>query len=236
MKVRSVVVAHRAQMNPQLGGAVDALGIFDNMIQPMFPIPMQHMSIIITIEEIIKPTLFEVRISGPEGDLITKGEFQPMVDPFGVGKKILDLEKFLIPTRGKYTVELFEKLPDNKYKYMSEHTLFIADYPPQRPFTQDEIKHILADENLIKVVRTEFQPLGTETKIKIQHSLDPNTPVMDGYITIPESNKLTVEGKEIDLLGLRRHLEWMFGRPMPKAEDMKKPEESQEPTGPKKVN
>lgn len=235
MKIRSVIVAHRAQINPQLGGAVDALGIFDNMIQPMFPIPMQHMSIVITIDEIIKPTLFEARISGPEGDLITKGEFQPMVDPFGVGKKILDLEKFLIPTRGRYTIELFEKLPDNKYKFISEHTLFIADYPPQRPFTQDEIRHILADENLIKVVRTEFQPLGTETKIKIQHSLDPNTPLMDGYVTIPEDNKLVVEGKEIDLLGLRRHLEWMFGRPMPKAEDTKKTE-GEAPAEPTKVN
>ncbi|WP_300331158.1 hypothetical protein [Fusobacterium sp.] len=228
MKVRSVVVAHRAQMNPQLGGAVDALGIFDNMIQPMFPIPMQHMSIILTIEEIIKPTLFEVRLNGPEGDLITKGEFQPMVDPFGVGKKILDLDKFLIPTRGKYTIEVFEKLPDNKYKFMSEHTLFIADYPPQRPFTQDEINKILADDTVIRVIKTEFQPVGLEEKIKIQHSLDPNVPVEDGYITIPENNKLKVGEVELDLLGLRRHLDWMFGRPIPKAEDMKQPETSTE--------
>lgn len=228
MKVRSIVVAHRAQMNPQLGGAVDALGIFDNMIQPMFPIPMQHMSIIITIEEIIKPTLFEVRLNGPEGDLITKGEFQPMVDPFGVGKKILDLDKFLIPTRGRYTIEVFEKLPDNKYKFMSEHTLFIADYPPQRPFTQDEINKILADDTVIRVIKTEFQPLGVEEKIKIQHSLDTNVPVEEGYITIPENNKLKVGDIELDLLGLRRHLDWMFGRPLPKAEEMKQPETSTE--------
>ena len=44
-----------------------------------------------------------------------------------------------------------------------------------------------------------------------------------------------VDGKEIDLLGLRRHLEWMFGRPMPKAEDMKKPE-GEAPAEPTKVN
>ena len=58
---------------------------------------------------------------------------------------------------------------------------------------------------------------------------------MDGYVTIPENNKLVVDGKEIDLLGLRRHLEWMFGRPMPKAEDMKKPE-GEAPAEPTKVN
>ncbi|MCI6152094.1 MAG: hypothetical protein MR673_03080 [Fusobacterium perfoetens] len=228
MKVKSILVAHRAQINPQLG-AVDALGIFDNMIQPMFPIPMQHMSIVITIEEILKPTLFEVRLNGPEGDLITKGEFQPMVDPFGVGKKILDLEKFLIPTRGRYTIEIFEKTPDNKYKFIAENTLFIADYPPQRPFTQEEINHILADDTVIKVIRTEFQPVGYDKKIKIQHSLDKNVPVQEGYITIPEDNKLVLDGKEFDLLGLRRHLEWMFGRPLPKPEEMKQPEDTKEP-------
>ncbi len=57
---------------------------------------------------------------------------------------------------------------------------------------------------------------------------------MDGYVTIPENNKLVVDGKEIDLLGLRRHLEWMFGRPMPKAEEAKP--EGETPAEPTKVN
>ncbi|MDP0487956.1 MAG: hypothetical protein Q7K36_00420 [Fusobacterium sp. JB020] len=216
MKVKSIVVAHRAQMNKQLGGAVDILGSFDNMIQPIFPVPMDHMSIILTIEEILKPTLFEIRINGVDDDLITKGEFRPMIDPFGVGKKIFDLDKFIIPKRGRYTIELFEKLGEDKVKFISEHTLFVADYPPQREITPDQVKKILESDDLIKVVKTEFQPFGLDHTIKVQHSLDENIPLAEGYVAIPEENKIVVDGKEIDLLGLRRHLEWMFGNPVPK--------------------
>ena len=226
MKIKSIIVAHRAQMNQQLGGAVDILGNFDNMIQPLFPVPMQHMSIVLTIEGILKPTKFEIRINGADEDLITKGEFIPMVDPFGVGKKILDLDKFMIPKRGRYTIEVFEKTDDGKVKFMSEHTLFMADYPPQRRITPEMAEQILADENLIKVVKTEFQPIGLDHTIKIQHSLDKNLSLEEGYINIPEDNKLVIDGKEIDLEGLKRHLEWMFGNPVPKKEEEKTEEKN----------
>lgn len=226
MKVRSVVVAHQAKMSNQLGGAVDIFGSFDNMIQPIFPVPMEHMSIILTIEEILQPTLFEIRINGSKEELITKGEFRPMVDPFGVGKKIFDLEKFIIPERGKYTIELFEKIGEGKVKFISEHTLFIADYPPQREISPEQVEKILNTEDVIKVVKTEFQPLGLSHTIKIQHSLDKEIPLAEGYMAIPQENKIIVDGKEIDLLGLKRHLEWMFGNPIPKNSDDKKKEES----------
>lgn len=226
MKVKSIIVAHRAQMNKQLGGAVDILGSFDNMIQPIFPVPMEHMSIVLTIEEILKPTLLEVRINGTNDDLITKGEFRPMVDQFGVGKKIFDLDKFIIPKRGKYTIELFEKIGKDKVKFLSEHTLFIADYPPQREISPEKIEEILKSDDLIKVVKTEFQPVGLDHTIKIQHSLDKDVPLAEGYISIPDENKIVIDGKEIDLLGLKRHLEWMFGNPIPKnkEEEAKKTE------------
>lgn len=226
MTVKSIVVAYKAQMNQQMGGAVDILGAFDNMIQPMFPVPMRHMSIVLTIEGIVKPTTFEVRINGVNDDLITKGEFMPMVDPFGVGKKILDLENILIKDRGRYTIDVLEKLPDGKCKFISSHTLFIADYPPQRQFTSEMVEKILAADDVIKLVKTEFMPAGLDRRIKIQHNLDKNAPVEDGYITIPEGDKIVVDGKEYDLMGLRRQIEWMFGNPLPKKPEEKKEEEN----------
>ena len=224
MKVKSIVVAYKAQMNPQMGGAVDILGSFENLIQPMFPIPMRHMSIVVTIEEIVKPTKFEVRINGVNDDLITKGEFIPMVDPFGVGKKILDLDNILIKDRGRYTIDILEKTADDKLKFISSHTLFIADYPPQRQFTPDMVEKILNTEDVIKVVKTEFTPVDLGKAIKIQHNLDKNAPIEEGYMTIPEGDKITVEGKEYDLMGLRRQIEWMFGNPLPKPEEKKSEE------------
>lgn len=230
MKVKSVVVAYKAQMNQQMGGAVDIYGSFDNMIQPMFPVPMRHMSIVITIEGIVKPTKFEVRLNGAHDDLITKGEFIPMVDPFGVGKKILDLENILIKDRGRYTIDVLEKTADDKVKFISSHTLFIADYPPQRQFTPEMIEKILATDDVIKLVKTEFTPAGLNRTIKIQHNLDKNAPVEDGYITIPEGDKVTIDGKEYDLMGLRRQIEWMFGNPLPKKKEEEAPKTEEKPT------
>lgn len=228
MKVKSIIVAYKAQMNPQMGGAVDILGSFENLIQPMFPIPMRHMSIVVTIEGIVKPTKFEVRLNGVNDDLITKGEFIPMVDPFGVGKKILDLDNILIKDRGRYTIDILEKTADDKLKFISSHTLFIADYPPQRQFTVDMIEKILKTDDVIKVVKTEFTPAELGKAIKIQHNLDKNAPIEEGYMAIPEGDKITVEGKEYDLMGLRRQIEWMFGNPIPKQEEKKSEEASKE--------
>ena len=150
----------------------------------------------------------------------------PMVDPFGVCKKILDLENILIKDRGRYTIDVLEKLPDGKCKFISSHTLFIADYPPQRQFTPEMVEKILAADDVIKLVKTEFMPAGLDRRIKIQHNLDKNAPVEDGYITIPEGDKIVVDGKEYDLMGLRRQIEWMFGNPLPKKPEEKKEEEN----------
>ena len=216
MKVKSIIVAYKAQINEKNGGVIDVLGSFDNMVQPMFPVPMKHMSIVLTIEEIVKPTIFEVRINGVNDDLISKGEVTLMVDPFGVGRKILDLENILIKDRGRYTIDVLEKLSDGKYKFISSHTLFIADYPLQRQLTPEIVEKILATDGVVKQVNTEFTPIGLEKIIKIQHNLDKNEPIEEGYIAIPEGDKIIVDGKEYDLMGFRRQMEWMFGNPIQK--------------------
>ncbi|MGL5960521.1 MAG: hypothetical protein ACRCZ0_01020, partial [Cetobacterium sp.] len=179
-KLRSVVVAHAAQMSQQIGGAVDILGSFDNIIQPLFPHPMMRLSIVLTFEGITKPTVFEVRLNGPDDDLISRGELTPMVDPLGVGKKIVDIDKFLIKTRGRYTIDVFEK-EGEELKFLKTETLFIAEYPPQRNFTPEQIEEISNNDELIRSVKTEFKPFGFETTIKLQHNLLPEAPIEDGF-------------------------------------------------------
>lgn len=223
-KVKSVVVAHAAQMSQQIPGTVDIFGSFDNLIQPMFPHPMMRLSIVLTFEEIRKPTVFEVRLNGPEDDLISRGELTPMVDPLGIGKKIIDIDKFLVKTRGKYTIDIFEK-EGEELKFLKTETLFIAEYPPQRRLTEEQIEEIVKNPDLIKTVRTEFRPFGLENPIKLQHNIRKDMPIEDGFIAIPEDDRLEVEGKVIELTGVRRQLEWMFGNPVPK-EAPKKEEET----------
>ncbi|MBC2855931.1 MAG: hypothetical protein RR191_03280 [Cetobacterium sp.] len=215
--LRNVIVAHKAQINSQVGGAVDIYGAFDNLIQPMFPFPMMNLSIVLTFEGITEPTTFEVRLNGPEDDLITKGEFQPMVDPFGVGKKIIDIEKFLIKDRGRYTIDIFEKKGD-EIKFIKTETLFIADYPPQRRISEDMIEEILKNDEVIKSVKTEFRPFGAENSIKLQHNVSKDMPIEEGYIAIPETDRIEIDGQVYIATGVRRQIEWMFGNPIPKTE------------------
>ena len=45
-KVKHVITAYKAQMNPQVNGVIDIFGEFDNLIQPMFPFPMANLSVV----------------------------------------------------------------------------------------------------------------------------------------------------------------------------------------------
>ena len=226
-KIKSVVVAHAAQMSQQIGGAVDIFGSFDNLIQPIFPHPMMRLSIVLTFEEVMRPTVFEVRLNGPDDDLISRGELTPMIDPLGVGKKIIDIDKFLVKNRGRYTIDIFEKDGD-ELKFIKTETLFIAEYPPQRRFTEEQIEEISKNDELIRSVKTEFKPFGFENTIKLQHNLLKGSVIEEGYLSIPESDRLEIEGQEIELTGVRRQIEWMFGNPIPKEEEKKEEEKIEE--------
>lgn len=217
-KIKNVIVAHGAQMSQQVGGAVDIYGAFDNLIQPIFPHPMMRLSIVLTFEEVMKPTTFEIRLNGPDDDLISRGELTPMVDPLGVGKKIIDIDKFLIKNRGRYTIDIFEKA-DKDLKFLKTETLFIAEYPPQRQFTEEMIEEIVKNDELIRSVKTEFRPFGFENSIKIQHSLVKDEEIEDGFLVIPETDRIEIDGQILELTGVRRQIEWMFGNPIPKEEE-----------------
>jgi len=220
LKVRNLIVAHKANINKQLGGAIDILGAFSEMIQPVFPFPMKNLSMVLELDGLERNTMFEMRLNGPEDELISKGEFGIAASPFGTGKKVIDIENFLITERGKYTLDLLEKKPEG-LKFVQSCDLFIAAYPPQRRFGEEEIKKIMADENLIKTVKTEFRAFGTKESVKLQLNLKNEMSIEEGFTAFPIDDRISLDGKEHDLTGLRRQIEWMFGRPIPKSEDPK---------------
>ena len=55
-----------------------------------------------------------------------------------------------------------------------------------------------------------------------------NRLIAKGYIAFPEDNTVEIKGKKFDLTGMRRHVEWMFGRPIPRAEEETSNEEKEE--------
>lgn len=224
MRIRSVETAIRADVSRNIPNGVDALGIFDNLVQPIFPFPVESLSIILSFSEMEGPTMFQVRINAPNDDLVSKGDFGVLPDQFGYGRKVINLGGILISERGKYTIDIFELGVDKKLKFIKTRRLFFADYPPQREFTDAEKQAILEDESLIRVVKTEFKPFefvndDTVKPIKLQISLDDSVPLEEGYIAVPEDNTILVKGKKFDLTGMRRHVEWMFGKPIPRQEE-----------------
>lgn len=233
LKVKNIITAYKAQANPQVPGGVDVLGAFDNLIQPVFPFVLPNLSIVVTMENLNRPTMFEVRLNGPDDTLISKGDFGILPDPFGVGKKIIDLNDFIVAERGQYTLDIFEKVAEDKVKFIMTADLFIADYPPQRRMSDEEKAKILATEGVIKTVRTEFKLTPDSDPVKVQVNLDKSEPVDEGYMAIPENNRITIEDKVIDLTGIRRQIEWMFGNPLPEPmeetdEEANKNQENQE--------
>lgn len=232
MKLRNVETALRADVSQNVPNGIDALGIFDNLVQPVFPFPVDNIAIILSFAELEGPTMFEIRVNSPSDELITKGSFGVLPDEYGYGRKILNTGSFLVTERGKYTIDVFELGADKKLKFLKTKRLFNADYPPKREFSEDEIKEILANENLIRVVKTEFKPLEfandeTVEPIKFQISLDKDLPLAEGHIALPKDNIIEIKGKKFDMTGMRRHIEWMFGRPIPKVEESKKNENSE---------
>ena len=229
IKIRSVITAHRAKANPEMGGAIDILGAFDELIQPLFPLPMQNMAMVISFEGMERNTMFEMRLNGPNDELISKGEFGVAVSPFGNGKKIIDMEKFLIKERGKYSLDILEKGPQG-LKFVQSYELFTAAYPPKRIFKEGEVEAILGNDEVIRTIKTEFRPFGAKEAVRLQMNLDTNKGAEEGHTLFPSSNEIEIEGTKHDLTGLRRQMEWMFGRPIPKQEEAKKNEEKSEET------
>ncbi len=228
--LKNVIICDKATMSQKGGGKIDIMGAFDNIINPLFPMPILSLSIVLMLEEVRQGAIVEIRVNSPSDELISKGEFELMVDPFGVGKKVVDLEKILLQERGIYTMDIIEKI-DGTNKFIATTKLFIAEYPPQRPLNQDIIDKILAKDGVVKSLKTEFRPYDNQDEqVKVQISLDPNEVIEEGYIAMPKDDKVVVSGKEYDLTGIRRHVEWMFGSPMPTTQEENEKENKIEPS------
>ncbi|KYM45212.1 DUF6941 family protein [Fusobacterium necrophorum] len=237
LRVKSVETAFQAVPNQYVQGALDVLGIFDNVIQPVFPYPFSNIALIFSFEKMDKPTVFEIRINAPDDTLISQGEFGVMPDAFGNGRKIVNLSNFLVAERGLYTVDILEKVAEDKVNFISTEELFMADYPPKRRWTEEEIQEILATDGVIKMVKTDYKPVKyiqdeSLEPIHFQLFLDPNAEIEEGFVAFPENDKIEIRGEIFDLTGIRRQIEWMFGQEIPKetGEEQENAQEMQELT------
>jgi len=217
IKIKSVICSHQAGVNQQTRG-LDILGHFDALIQPVFPFGMPNIAAVINFEGIVAPETFEMRLNSPSDQLVSKGEFQVAPELFGYGKKVVNFKEFIVVERGKYTLDIFHKTEEG-LKFLATEDLFIAEYPPKRIFRKGEVEAIIGAEDVIKSVKTAYQPMGEKDQVLLQLGLDENEPLEEGHILFPKNDQLEMNGKTFDLTGLRREIEWMFGRPIPKQQE-----------------
>jgi len=227
IKLKHCLTSHATTFNPQSRG-FDIAGQFDTLVQPIFPIGMPQLSIYLAFEGLDRDTNFEMRINSPSDELLSSGELPVPRDMFGHGRKVINIEKFVISERGAYTIDILEKTPSG-LKFLLTENIFTTSYPPKREFRNGEVDAILASkEKIIRTIKSDFKPVDVETSVKLQLSLDVNEDLVEGHILFPENNTLTLEGKDYDLTGLRREMEWMFGRPIPKQQPENEVETTEE--------
>ena len=122
------------------------------------------------------------------------------------------MQNVAVYKRGKYTADILEKTASG-YKFVKSVNLFTAMYPPKRRFTEEEVLNILSKkDDVIVSVKTDYTIPGHEEVKKFQLNLDGNAPIEEGYEPFPENDKLEVDGTVYDLEGIRRNIEWMFGK------------------------
>ena len=227
IKLRHCLTSHTTTFNPQSRG-FDIAGQFDTLVQPIFPIGMENLSLYLGFEGLTQNTNFEMRINSPSDELLSSGELPIPVDMFGHGKKVINIDKFVINERGTYSLDILEKTATG-LKFLTTETLFIASYPPKRQFQEGEVDAILnSKEKIIRTIKSDFKPNGVENGVKIQLSLDINEELEEDHILFPENNTIVIEEREFDLTGLRREMEWMFGRPLPQQQQPQEEEEIKE--------
>ena len=203
-------------VNPQTG-KIDIGGVFDVVTSPVFPLNIPNLIGLMSFDEVNRDTLFELRINDPEDEILAKLEFGVRGQIPGLSsKQVIALENLPVVKRGKYTADILEKNGAG-YKFVKSVDFFTAMYPPKRRFTQEEIANIMENkENLIVSVKTDYSIPRTDIVKKFQLNLDDSIPMEEGYEPFPSDDKIEIEGKIMDLEGIRRNIEWMFGQEKPK--------------------
>ena len=196
-------------------GGMDIIGSFETLIFPIYPIPFPKLTLLLKFTEVDEPMDFEVRINAPDESLVFKDDFSLKNLIGDSGAYVVELKNFMIAQRGQYTIDVFKKEPEGKLRFIATENLFLTAYPPQRILSDEDKAKIMADDSLVKTVKTTFRPISAQRDINVQVNLDPNTPIEEGYLAIPANDTLIVDGVEYDMTGVRRQLEWMLGTPNP---------------------
>lgn len=226
MKLKYFIGGADVKLHPQLQRFfVEA--VIDEIYQPIFPTKLVQFRVLFGFEDIEKTTKMEARINSPSDKLMQRMNFElkPVLDK-KIINYILVLDGMPLEERGDYTIDLLVENENGDYKFFTTCSLLHANYPIRRIFREGEIDYIIeSKENLIKSVKVDYEIPEKGIKRKFELSLDPDKAIEEGYEKFPDNDTVVHEGKEYDLTGIRRQVEWAFGR---KIEEPKEDEKAKE--------
>lgn len=189
-------------------------GFFDSLSIPIFPSEAPKFYFVIGLNNIIEKTLIKFQILNPNNHILAEKDMEISSNHLtGIINSIVDVDKMPLSERGVYTINVILK---DTNEILGSYSLII-DYPPQRVFDNGEIESIINNPKLIKNSRVKIICPKCKTVHNLELNLDRNKPISKGYVPFPDSNTIECcDGNKIDLIGLRRHIEWAFGQPIPK--------------------
>lgn len=210
-----LIPAEAGGVNKQ-NGKLELGGILDVIRAPFYPLGLKQILCLVSFNGVEHNTLFELRVNDPEHNLIKKVEFGVEAQPTGLpSKQLFLMEEIALNTRGKYTADILIKTQAG-FQFVTSVDLFTCIFPPKRVFEEGEVDQILASgDDVIKSMIVDFSLPEEDGVIKLELHLDPNGKVTEGCLPFPENNILEHDGKKHDLEGVRRDMEWMFGRKKP---------------------
>lgn len=210
----TVDLAHLDSKNQKLS----AKGFFDRFRISIFPSKAPQFFLVLGITDIKGSVNIVLQINKPNGEIhsMIETRFQAK-SPLDTVNRIIKMDGLPLPERGIYTFKVILK---EDQSLLAEHIL-IADYPPKREFSPEEIQRILTDPMMIKDSKVKVQCNKCGQMFHFELRLDPNQPTTPGFLPFPPNNKLNCCG-ELDLTGLRREIEWNFGKSVQKEEPPKR--------------
>lgn len=211
-KIKYFFTADNAFIDEQVG-KLSASGFFDTLITPVFPFKGPKFYIVIGLIQVEGSMEVLLKINQPDGKEV--GESIGIVNPRSINDTvnvIIATEDMPLHQEGVYSFCVY----DRKNMELLGSYFVNVNYPPQRVFKEGEAEDILSNPDLIKgaLVRIKCEKCSAEYKLSLH--LDKNKPAPEGHIPFPEGDMLDCcEDNKIELIGIRRQLEWEFGKPKP---------------------
>lgn len=194
-------------------GKLSVNGFFDTFTNTTFPAATGTFYVILGITNISKEEEIILHVIDPDGERVLEIEV-------GVASKnendivnaIGQVQSMPLPVLGVYKVLIYSK---STMEIINESRLS-ASYPPQRTFADGEIEKIIGDPSVAKGAQIGVKCPKCEAEYRFELNLDKSKKLAEGFLPFPESNLFQCPNDDqvFDLTGIRRQVEWNFGKPL----------------------